>query len=228
MLNAVEKQTGLKFELVGSPTIPKFEEQLLQGEFDFAYMNPYQYLLSNQSQGYTSLVRDVGRSLYGIVVTRKDNALNSAHDLDGKVIAFPAPNAFGATLLLRAELKEKFHISIQPKYVRNHGSVYLNVLTGLADAGGGVQKTLSQQAEKVQKGLKVIYKTDSAAPHPIAAHRRVAQAVKDAVRNALLYLGETPAGRDILAEIPIVKIGQATDLDYEPLKQMGLDKYYVK
>ena len=36
VLDALSRQSGLRFELVGSPSIPEFEKQLLAGEFDFA------------------------------------------------------------------------------------------------------------------------------------------------------------------------------------------------
>ena len=73
ILTQLEKETGLKFKLRGSPTIPDFEREFLQGKFDFAYMNPYHVLLANQNQGYKPLIRDHGRKLYGVLVTRKDS-----------------------------------------------------------------------------------------------------------------------------------------------------------
>jgi phosphonate transport system substrate-binding protein len=228
ILSAIEKQSGMRFELVLSSSISKFEQQLLAGDFDFAYMNPYQVLEASKFQNYTPLVRDVARKLYGIVVTRKDSKIQSVKDLEGKVIAFPAPNALGASLLLRAEFSEKFKINIKPKYVRNHGSVYLNVVTGLSDAGGGVQKTLKQQPERVQQALKIIYKTEEIASHPIAAHGRVVPEIQEIIRNAILQLGDTPIGQSLLGKIPMVKVGKASEADYEPLKQMGLEKYTVK
>ena len=228
VLDAIEKQSGLHFELVGSPDIPGFEKQFLAGEFDFAYMNPYHLLKAHQSQGYTPLIRDVGRTLFGIVVVRKDSPVQDVKDLDGKEVAFPAPNALGAALLPRTEFGEIYKINIQPRYVRSHSSVYLNVVTGQTAAGGGVQKTLQKQPANIRDALKVIYKTPQVAPHPVAVHPRVDKATKDKVREAFLQLGKSPEGRELLANIPMKQVGRATLEDYEPLKQMGLDKYYVQ
>jgi len=47
------------------------------------------------------------------------------------------------------------------------------------------------------------------------------------VRAALLEMGSTEEGRKLLARIPINKIGPAGIDDYLPLKQMGLERFYV-
>jgi len=228
VLDSLEEQTGIHFELVGSPSIPEFEKQLMAGEFDLAYMNPYHLLKAHEAQGYIPLVRDVGRTLFGIVVTRKDSPVQDVQDLDGMTVAFPAPNALGAALIPRAEFGELHKISIQPAYVKSHSSVYLNVVTGQAVAGGGVQKTLKSQPENVRDALKVIYKTPQVAPHPVAAHPRVAVETRDRISQAFLQLDKRHDDSELLARIPMKQVGRATLDDYEPLKQMGLDKYYVQ
>jgi len=98
ILNEIEKKTGYKLKLVGSPTIPDFEREVTAGRFDFAYMNPYHMLVAEKKQGYIPLVRDNGRKLQGILVVRNDDEIKSVQDLEDKKIAFPAPNALGASL----------------------------------------------------------------------------------------------------------------------------------
>jgi phosphonate transport system substrate-binding protein len=228
ILTEVAKRSGVQLELVGSPDIPQFETQLMAGEFDFAYMNPYHLIKAHTGQGYSPLVRDVGRTLYGIVVVRKDSPIQRVEELDGKLIAFPAPNALGASLIPRAEFSETYKINIQPRYVRSHGSVYLNVVTGETAAGGGVQKTLQQQPENIRNALRIVYKTSEVAPHPFAAHPRVPAAVRERIRQAFLQLGGTNEGQALLTKIPAKVIGPASLEDYQALRTMGLDKYYVE
>lgn len=228
ILDSLEAQTGIHFELVGSPSIPEFEKQFLAGDFDLAYMNPYHLLKAHEAQGYIPLVRDVGRTLFGIIVVRMDSPVHDVKELDGKTVAFPAPNALGAALIPRTQFGEVYKINIEPNYVLSHSSVYLNVVTGQTVAGGGIQKTLLAQPDNIRDALKVIYKTPQVAPHPVAVHARVDNETRDKVRNAFLQLGTTPEDSKLLAEIPMKQIGRATLEDYEPLKQMGLDKYYVQ
>lgn len=227
ILDEVSQTSGIKLELKASANIPAFEDQLVAGEFDFAYMNPYHAIVANQKQAYQPLLRDNGRSLFGIIVVKKDSPIQSATELNGETVAFPAPNALGATLLPRAELDRKFDIKIEELYVKSHSSVYLNVLLGKAAAGGGVQKTLSQQPDNIRDQLRILYKTTKVPPHPISVHPRVDNTIQEKVRAAFLQLGSTEAGINLLKKIPMKKIGSASMDDYDPLKKMGLEKYYV-
>lgn len=228
ILNEIKKNTGIKLKLVGSPTISDFGRELKAGTFDFAYMNPYHLLVSEKSQGYIPLIRDVGRNLYGIIVVKRDSEIKSVQDLNGKKIAFPSPNALGASLLIRANLKNKFNIDFKPVYVKTHSSVYLNVLVKQVDAGGGVQKTLNQQKDNIKGALRILHQTPKVNPHPLAAHPRVSVEVREKIKNTLLQLGQNAIGQALLSKIPMKKIGPATVNDYSPLKKFKLDEFYVK
>lgn len=228
IFNEIEKNTGYKLKLVGSPTIPDFESEFIAGKFDFAYMNPYHLLVAKQSQDYIPLVRDNGRKLHGILVTRHDSDITTVKDLHGKKVAFPAPNALGASLLMRAILNKEFKIDIKPVYVKTHSSVYLNVVVKQAAAGGAVQKTLSQQRKNIQGALHVLYRTPKVAPHPIAAHPRVPKKVREKIKQTFLKLGKNPTGKALLEKIPMKKIGTASMGDYTPLRKFKLDEFFVK
>lgn len=228
ILTEIEKKTGYKFRLKGSPTIPAFETQFLVGEFDFAYMNPYHALKAAEKQQYVPMVRDIARQLYGIVVVRKDSGISSVKELNNKLVAFPAPNSLGASLMPRSDFANKFQISVQPRYVQSHSSVYLNVALGRTTAGGGVQKTLLRQKNSIKEKLKIIYKTSSFSPHPVVAHGRISQKVREEITRAFLEIGETNSGRMMLEKIPVMKIGHAKLQDYKPIEDFNLDKYIVK
>lgn len=228
IIKEIEKNTGYKLKLVGSPTIPDFEREFNAGRFDFAYMNPYHILLAKDSQGYIPLIRDNGRKLHGILVVRQDSGINSVKDLNGKKIAFPAPNALGASLLMRANLTNDYKVKFRPIYVKTHSSVYLNVIVKQTSAGGGVQKTLNQQRDNIKGALKILHRTPDVAPHPLAAHPRVPVEVREQIKNTFLSLGENAIGRSLLAKIPMKKVGDANMSDYTPLNKFNLEKFYVK
>ena len=228
ILERISQSSGVQLQLKASSNIPEFEKQFAAGKFDFAYMNPYHMIVANKKQGYVPLVRDVGRNLYGIIVVRKDSTVESVKDLNGKTVAFPAPNALGAALMPRAEFNNKFDIKVKELYVKSHGSVYLNVLLGEADAGGGVQKTLSQQSEDIKNQLRVLYKTEEVPPHPFVVHPRIDKSTRSKITAAFLDLGSSNPGNEMLKKIPIKKIGTTTIKDYGLLRKMGLEEFYVK
>jgi len=227
ILELIEKNTGYRLELKGSPNIKDFGKELKAGNFDFAYMNPYHFILANKAQGYIPLIRDNGRELQGIIVIKKDSPITSIKELNGKKVAFPSPNALGASLLIRSHLKNKFNININPVYVKTHSSVYLNVLLDQATAGGGIYKTLIKQGENIQASLRILHRTPMVSPHPIAAHPRVPLDVRNKIKETLLLLGENSVGQDLLAKIPIKKIGHASSSDYKAIESMNLDNFYA-
>ena len=228
IIDQINQRANVKLVLKPSPSIPEFERQFSEGLFDFAYMNPYHMIIANEKQGYQPILRDVGRKLYGIIVVKKDSPFKSPEDLDGKKVAFPAPNALGASLIPRAEFSKKYHINIIESYVKSHGSVYLNVVLGLTDAGGGIEKTLSQQPDEIKDQLRILYKTEGVSPHPIVVHPRVTIGVKKRVIDALLDLGANVLGQIQLSKVPIKKIGKASLKDYEEIRKLGIEKFYVE
>ena len=228
ILQELERRTGHTFELRGSKSISAFEKQFMAGEFDFAYMNPYHFILARKAQGYLPLVRDTGKRLRGILVVRKDVAIDDVEQLQDKAIAFPSPNALGASLMLRAQLAREFNLRFEPRYVKSHDSVYLNVVTGRMVAGGGVGRTLARQPSEVREQLRVLYTTPAVASHPVTVHPRVPETVRSMVKNALIAMGESESERQLLAKIPIGTAGEALSEDYVPLQKMGLDAFYVE
>lgn len=227
IINELETRTGFSLHLVGSPKIPVFETKFLAGEYDFAYMNPYHVLKADKAQGYIPLVRDGARRLKGVLVVRKDSPVQKVTELDGKILAFPSPNALGASLLMRADLKQVFGINYFPRYVQTHSSVYLNVALGQAEAGGGVLSTLNAQPESVKSKLRVLYETRSMAPHPLTAHPRVPEADREALKRAWLELAQTEQGKALLDQIPMQQAISASMDDYKPMQEWGLDAFYV-
>ena len=228
ILDLLEIETGMQFELTGSLDIPAFERSFSNGKFDFAYMNPYHAIVAHKTGGYEPIVRDVGRSLYGIIVVKKDSPFQSVTELEGKKVAFPAPNALGAALIPRAEFSRKYKIEVEEMYVSSHTSVYLNVALGLAAAGGGVQKTLAQQPENIASQLRVIRKTQEVPPHPITVNKRVPAKVKLVVQRALMKIAATETGAKFLKQVPIKVAGETSIGDYQLINDMNLDEFYVK
>lgn len=224
ILAELTRRSGVHFELVGTARIPDFEVEFAAGRFEFAYMNPYQVLHAAGIQGYEPLVRD-RTPVRGILVVRRDNPIQSVPELSNQEVAFPAARSIAATLLLRAELAQRFGVQVRPRYVQTHSSVFLNVASGRMVAGGGVQKTLDEQPAAVRERLRVLYTTSDVPSHPVVAHPRVPVAVRARVRDALLAMGATARGRELLAGVPITAVVPATLADYRSLAGLQLEKY---
>jgi phosphonate transport system substrate-binding protein len=227
LLTALERSTGQRFKLLVYSTFREFETDYQAGVPDFVYFNPYHEVVGNRLQGYIPLVRDGKHKLTGILVVRKDSGISSIQQLQGKEIAFPAPNAFAASLYMRTLLREREGLEFRARYVHSHSNSYRHVYTGQALAAGGVLSTLRRQPAAVRDELKVIYQTPDHPPHPIAVHPRVPPGLRKQVQEALLALPATEAGRRLLAAIQMPLPGKADFArDYAPLGSLGLERYY--
>lgn len=228
VLERLRAASGASFSLRIARDIPAFEDSVLAGEADFAYMNPYHQVMARRAQGYIPLVRD-SKALTGILVVRKDDPIRSVMELDGKEVAFPAPNAFGASLWMRALLAEREKIRIVPAYVKTHSNAFRHVATGKAAAAGGIGATLNEEPEELRSTLRVLMETPGVAPHPLSAHPRIPEAVRRLVTETLLGLAQDAAGQAMLKDIQMAAPVRADYArDYQPLEKFGLDKYVVR
>ena len=227
-LKKLSQESGIEITIKPYTSIQQFEADLLKGVPDFAYMNPYEAVSAKDAQGYVPLVKD-STSLVGILVAHKGGSIRSVKDLNGKEIAFPAPNAFAASLYVRALLTEKEKIHFKPRYVKTHSNVYNTVVVDKAvAAGGGVVKTLMKEPEEIRSQLTTIYETPSTASHPLSAHPRVPDVLRKKLVNAVLGLANDKTNKELFTNILMPEPVPADyQKDYLPLKKLGLmlEKY---
>jgi phosphonate transport system substrate-binding protein len=228
-LNYLEKKTDIKLELKFYSNIGSFERGFLNAESDFVFINPYHAVMAKKAHGYIPLLRDGSKQLKGILVVLKEGDIDDIQKLDGKKIAFPSPNAFGASLYMRALLAKEKKIKIVPVYVKTHDNVYLNVVNETTAAGGGVGRTLNHQEDYIKEELNILYKTPGVAPHPLAAHPRVSKEDRKAIIEATLALINEADGAEKLKKIKLkqpIKADYTTD--YATLESLGLEEFVAK
>jgi phosphonate transport system substrate-binding protein len=228
ILEELEVKTGYKFQIVGIPTIPEFEKEYEKGTFDIAYMNPYHSIVANKMQGYEAVLKDGSKFLFGILVVKKEDPIQDISELNGAKISFPSPNALGASLLMRTELKTMQHIDITPVYVNTHTDSYLSVLEGKTRAGGGVMGTFNELSDDIKDQLRIFYTTQKTPPHPIVIHPRVDKATQQKIIGAFLEMSQQETTKALLAKIPVKNLVETNQTEYEILEALGMEAFYVK
>jgi phosphonate transport system substrate-binding protein len=222
----LSQETGMAFELKPYDTMSQFEADLVKGAPDFAFMNPYQAM--KHSKAYKPLVRDK-TPLIGILVVKKEGGVQSVRELSGKQLAFPDPNAFAASLYLRALLANTEKVSFTPIYVKTHGNVYRTVILDKAAAGGGVNNTLNKETDDIKGKLRILYETPGTPPHPLAAHSRIAADVRAKVTKALMKMNQDRTNAELFKNIQMPEPEEADyEKDYAHLKKLNLDKFISK
>ncbi|OIQ26297.1 phosphate/phosphite/phosphonate ABC transporter substrate-binding protein [uncultured Vibrio sp.] len=219
----LSEHTGEKFVFATAANIPTFEKRLSQGDYDFAYMNPYHYVTFHQSNAYEALSKAKNRRIKGIIVARKDANLTQLSQLNGETLAFPAPAAFAASILTRSALVTQ-EVTFKPDYVSSHDSVYLSVAKGFYPAGGGIVRTFNSMDESIRSQLEIIYTTDGYTPHAIAHHPRINEELAKQVQQLLAELDQTDEGKALLKPLSIQGFDSAKDSDWDDVRSLNIQE----
>ena len=222
----LSEKTGDKIQFATAKNIPTFEKRLAQKEYDIAYMNPYHFAVFNQPDGYQALAKQSNKSIRGIIVVHKDSDITSIEQLHEQKLAFPAPAAFAATIIPRAEMQKK-GINVLPKFVSSHDSVYLNVSKKFFVAGGGVIRTLSNTPIEVSDQLKVIWKSQPYTPHAIAARHDLNPKTLERLKKAMLAMNDDPEAKALLDKIKFNGFTHASNSDWDDVRALDINMLSV-
>ena len=221
LLQRLESLSGVPLKFATAKDIPTFEEGLAAGRYDFAYMNPFHFVVFNAAPGYRALARDRDQRIKGIMVVAKEAPFVALEDLANQDLVFPAPGAFAASILTRAEL-ERRGIPFQTRFVASHDSVYLNVAGGHFAAGGGIGRTLEAVNPEVREQLRVLWESPGFTPHAIAVSPQVPERDAQAVGQAFLALAD--AAPELLKDAALGPLTLAKDGDWDDIRALDVDR----
>lgn len=227
LLEQVGQSAQLCFDLVIPETIPAFEKLLFKGVPDLAFANPYHAVVAKKRQGYVPLLIDGSVKLSGILTVQANSTIQDIRELQDQEVAFPSPNSFAASLLIRAELAQK-GVRIQPKYAHTHANAYRAVAMGEVPAAGGVNNTWKREDSALRASLRILYETSGHAPHPLVAHPRVKPALRNAVITSFMAMSQDEAKQTLLDGVQISQPVRANyRRDFAPLDKLKLEKFAV-
>ena len=216
------EQTGLRLQFATAPSIPEFERRLQQGQYQVAYMNPYHFTQFSERPGYVAIAKARNKRIRGLIVVAKDSPLQSLKQLQNTTLAFPAPNAFAATLLVQSQLNH-LNIDFNSKYVSSHDSVYRSVAKGLHPAGGGIQRTLNTLPKRLRTRLRILWTSAGHTPHAIATHPDLDIEIVTKLQSVLIHLTDSVEGRALLQGLRIQGFETASQSDWDDVRALNLN-----
>jgi phosphonate transport system substrate-binding protein len=212
----LEREVGHRFAFETASSIEEFQQRVLEGRYDIWWGNPLTYIQASKRLGYVAIARDTTR-IAGLLVTLKSDGIKSPKELAGKKIAYAAPDAIGATLLVQNYLAR---VGVAPDqvetlYTGSHDAAYRAVLDGKAAAAGGVPRSFNALDPAQREKLVVLTRTEEVAPQPFAVHPRLYRSYVTKIQRALLKLNWAPEGKEILTSIQYKEIVVSNDFDYD-------------
>ena len=223
ILKALGARMSICFKLTQAQSIPNFEANLKQSNYDYAFMNPYHQVMNEKR--YIPLITDNKRMLSGIIVTRKGGPIKNIYDINNRELLLPSPNAFAASLLIRAYLSER-GIHYKPIYVKTHQNVYRGVIVNNNTAGGGVNNTLLREPDNIKPELSIVFETLGFTAHALSASTSISRDERNEFQMEFVRLGQDKELLPYLKEIQIPAPRKASyEKDYKDLKKLKLEKY---
>lgn len=221
VMQYLTEKTGIPLQFKTAKDIPTFQQQMKDEAFDFAYINPYHYLVFHKCCGYTAFAREKDGALVGVMVVKKDGPIQNVSQLSEQIVAFPAANALAATWLPMHMLREK-NIAVTPKYVNSMDSVYRSVAKGLFLAGGGTMQTLRPMDPEVKNELRILWVSEPLPPFTFAFHSRVPKEVVDKIQKAMDEMDTNPQGLALLKANNFKGMESAIDANYDAMRKMHI------
>ncbi len=216
----LSNKTGEDIIFKTEKSISKFEKALYNGGYDFAYMNPYHYVLAHKKQGYLAMLR-ANKNIRGILVMKKGTDLEKLNEKPTRYL-FPAPNAFAATLLTKYDLVQQFNVNEEvlnkARYVNSHDSVYKAVSRGIGDVGGGIERTFKNMNDiQTKDKLHIVHTTKPYPSHPFAFKPDLNKEMTKRIVNALLEMPEP-----LLKELSINALHKIDHNEYKSVEDLAI------
>ena len=221
ILQYLEKKTGLVLELKTAKDIPTHQQQIMDGLYDIAYVNPNTYVAANKLRGYQAFAHEKDGKSYGMIVARKNGPIAQLSELHERTMAFPSSSAVMATILPLKQMEEQ-KIPVRVQYVMSIDSVYRSVAKGLFLAGGGESRTFGSLEPEIRDQLVVLWRSEELPPFPFLAHPRVSPATLSNLQNAMIAMGQDPEGQALLKVVNIKGLEKSTDADYDVVRKLNL------
>ena len=193
---------------------------------DIAYVGPAAYVtLVNGYGGKPLLARQVvdgDPMLHGEIIVRQDSPIRSLAELRGKRFAFGDPDSTMSHVVAAAMLRDAGvpeSALAQADFLNAHRNVALAVLAGDFDAGAVKEEVY---VEFQRQGLRSIAQQPPVADHLFVTAAKLPAELVAALRQALLTLPDTPAGRAALTAIAPGMTGMVAvrDSDYDSLRTL--------
>lgn len=213
----------IRLKLEASSSYAAFNEKLRERKVHFALPNPYQTVLAVE-RGYLIFGKmDRDEDFRGIILMRKDSPAPALRALKGATVAFPAPTALAATMMLELYMKENGldpTRDITQLFSGTHDSAIMSVCIGSAAAActwppawAAYQREHPEQAQL----LAVRWQTATLPNNGLVALDSVPEHVRAKVARAFLTLHDDPEGQRMLQMAGTPRFVEANSATFAPV-----------
>lgn len=211
ILRYISLQSGVPLKLKVTKNSLELAALIRRGELDFIYSN-YQFAPGNDGTGYIVIARPLASAAKGQIVVPANSPFTSLEQLNGQAVAFASRVAF-AGYHVPMDALMRAGINVKPQFAGTIEGALGQMNSGRAAAAGVSAVIASAYAEQQHRSYRVLWSSEEFPTIPIAANPSLPRKKIEAVRAALLSMGDTAKGQEILtASSPL--FGQRTPLGF--------------
>jgi phosphonate transport system substrate-binding protein len=116
-------------------------------------------------------------------------------------------------------------VRFQPLAAGSSSNVYKYIILGKVDAGATLDVDLERESGDIRSQVRAIYQTDPLAPHPLSAHPRVPEKLRQAVGRAVLKMAAEKEGAEVVRVVGLVQPVAADYVrDYQKLEAIDIEQ----
>ena len=227
IMQYLSEKSGVPLQFRTAKDIPTFQQQMREGFYDIAYINPYNYLQDHKGLGYNAFAREKDGKLYGVLVVKRDGPIQTVEQLNGQTVAFPTAAAIASTWLPLGMLKDQ-GMQVTPQYVNSMDSVYRSVAKGLFSAGGGEMRTFGTIDPEVRNELRILWTSEALPPFAFEAHPRVPKEAVARLQKAMTEMEHDAQGVVLLKAVNFKAIEVTDDSDYNDMRKLNIKPVAAK
>jgi phosphonate transport system substrate-binding protein len=170
------------------------------------------------------IARPAGRGIRGQIVVPQDSAIKSLHELNGKEVAFPTPDAFAAYWLpMDALLKAK--VNVKQVFTSNQEASIAQLKVGTVAAATVNDTVIERYARREGFEYRLLWNSEIYNDLCIMVSPKVPKEKVDAVRDALVGMVKDPEGLKVLkAGAELLKINE-TNVGFIASDNRDYDNY---
>jgi len=213
------KQLGQAVTIVIPRGFGKMKAAVAANQVDVFYINShvfYRLQQEDKAVGVAQMQNIDGKvTSRSDIYVRADSGIESAEHLKGRRIAFVSPMGAGGYLAPRAHLYKSGVTDNEEIFTENLSNSIHQVLLGDVEAGTMCGVNYRLMSQKIDTGeLKVIDVSDKYPENLIAARADLEPALLNRIRDIIINMDKTPAGRTVLEQMRSMKIQRF--LPYDP------------
>jgi len=224
VFNYLSEQTHLEFQFESASSQLKFELNLAKGYYDFAYINPLQFIAFNNFPGYRAVVKQKAQPIRGMIFVKKTSNISNLGELRENIIAFPGALNFSGSIAPRASL-DRLNVNIIPRFLASQKQVYVEVSNNTYIGGGGTHSSFEALPPEIKSTLRIIWDSPGYTPNAFVAHSRISFFAINTLQRAMVGMIKREDGKILLPDI-FVNNGfeVARDSDWNEIKLIDLNK----